>query len=120
MMFIEQQPIEPDITVLRVQGRITAGRDSQELEWKVEDLLNTGGKRIVLDIAGVTYLDSTGLGIIVTCGGKLKKTGGELRISGATGTVAKTLVLCKVPEIIPVFATLEQAASSFDMAAGAA
>ena len=120
MMTIEQRTIDPGVTVLQVQGRISLGRDSQELEWKVDDLLKAQAKRIVLDLAGVTFLDSTGVGIIAMCGGKLKKTGGALRISGPTGIVANTLALCKISEIVPVFATLEQAASSFGMAAGAA
>lgn len=120
MMTIELRTIDPDVTVLQVQGRISLGRDSQELEWKVDDLLKARAKRVVFDLAGVSYLDSTGIGIIVMCAGKLKDSGGDLRISGAAGNVAHTLELCRVTDIVPMFATLEQAASSFGMAAGAA
>lgn len=120
MMTIEQRTIAPDVTVLQVQGRISLGRDSQELEWKVDDLLKADAKRIVFDLSGVTFLDSTGIGIIVMCGGKLKKSGGELRIAGPAGNVAHTLQLCKISEIVPVYPTLDAAAASFGLAAGAA
>ncbi len=117
MIAIEQRTIEPGITVLQVQGRIVLGRVSQELEWKIDELVKAQAKRVILDLAGVSFLDSTGVGILVMCAGKLKDSGGSLRISGAAGVVAHTLELCRVNEIVPLFASLEQAASSFRTAA---
>jgi anti-anti-sigma factor len=116
MMTIEQRTMEPGVTVLQVQGRISMGRDSQELEWKIDDLLKAQATRVIFDLAGVNYVDSTGIGIIVMCAGKLKDSGGNLRISGAAGNVAHTLELCRVTDIVPIFSTLEQAASSFPQA----
>jgi anti-sigma B factor antagonist len=116
MMTIEQLTMDPDVTVLQVQGRISMGRDAQELEWKVDDLLKAQAKHVVLDLTGVNYLDSTGIGIIVMCAGKLKDSGGKMSISGPVGTVAHTLELCRVTDIVPIFATLELAASSFAQA----
>ena len=118
MMSIEQSHIEPDITVLHIQGKITAGHSSRELAAKVDELVQAGVKRVIFDLTEAAYLDSSGLGIIVLFGGKLKQSAGELRIAGPKGPVATTLTLSKVCEIIPVFATLEQA--SFERTAGAA
>jgi anti-sigma B factor antagonist len=120
MMSIEQRLIEPDITVLQLQGKITAGHHSRELAIKIDELLQAGAMRVVLDLTEAAYLDSTGLGIFVMYGGKLKKDGGGLRIAGARGPVATTLGLCKIAEIIPMFATVDQAADSFGLTAGAA
>jgi anti-anti-sigma factor len=120
MMSIEQSVIPPDITVIQIEGKITAGHHTQELARKIDELLESGVKRVIFDLRDATYLDSTGLGVIVMYGGKVKKNGGELRITGARGPVASTLSLCKVSEIIPLFATTEEAAASFGIAAGAA
>lgn len=120
MMTIEQRNMDSGITVLQVQGRISLGRDSQELEWKVDDLVKSQSKHVVFDLAGVNYLDSTGIGIIIMCAGKLKDSGGQLRISGAVGNVAHTLGLCRVNDIVPLFPTVEEAASSFAKSTGAA
>jgi len=120
MMSIEQRLFSPDITVIQIGGRITAGHHTQELARKIDDLLQSGLKRVIFDLHEATYLDSTGLGMIVMYGGKVRKNGGELRIAGAQGPVASTLSLCKVSEIIPLFATNEEAAASFGIAAGAA
>lgn len=120
MMSIEQRSIEPGITVLHVQGKITAGHHARELAIKIDELVQSGARHVVFDVTDTTYIDSTGLGMIVMFGGKLKRNAGALRIVGATGLVANTLTLCKVPEIIPCYPTLEQATASFGLAAGAA
>jgi anti-sigma B factor antagonist len=112
--------MDPGVNVLEVQGRITLGRCCQELEWTVDELLKTQAKRVVIDLAGVNYLDSTGIGIIVMCAGKVRDSGGALRISGACGKVYETLGLCRVPEIVPLFPSLQEAASSFPAAAESA
>ena len=118
MMTIEQTRIEPDIIVLHLQGKISAGHSSRELAAKVDELVQAGAKRVIFDLTDATYLDSSGLGIVVLFGGKLKQAGGELRLAGPKGPVATTLTLSKVSEIISVFDTLEQA--SFGRTAGAA
>ncbi len=120
MMSIEQRRLESGIAVLHIQGKIIAGHASRELAAKIDELLQSGESRVIFDLTGATFLDSTGLGMIVMFGGKLKRNSGELRIAGATGPVANTLTLCKVSEIIPCFAAVDQAAASFGIAAGAA
>lgn len=118
MMSIEQSQVEPDIVVLHIHGKISAGHSSRELAAKVDELVQAGVKRVIFDLTEATYLDSSGLGIVVLFGGKLKQSGGELRIAGATGPVHTTLKVSKVSEIVSVFETLQQA--SFGLSAGAA
>lgn len=120
MMSIEQRTIPGDITVVHISGKITAGHHTQELARTIDGLMQSSARRVLFDLSEATYLDSTGLGIMVMYGGKQRKDGGELRICGARGPVAGTLVLCKVAEIIPCFTTLEEATKSFGLTAGAA
>ena len=120
MLTFELRTMDSGVSVLVVHGRISLGRSAQELEWKVDDLLKAQSKRVIFDIAGVDYLDSTGVGILVMCAGKLKDAGGSLRISGASGNVAHTLGLCRVTDIVPMFPSVDEAESSFSSAAGTA
>ncbi len=120
MMSIEQHSLDSGITVLQVQGKISAGHHARELAARIDELVQSGVRHVIFDLTNTSYIDSTGLGMIVMFGGKLKKNAGALRIVGATGLVANTLTLCKVSEIIPCFPTLEQATTSFGLAAGAA
>lgn len=120
MLNIAQRTTNSGATVLEIQGRITLGRDAQELQWKLDELLGGNTKRLIMDLAGVNVLDSTGIGIIVMGAGKLKETGGSMRIAGAAGMVAHTLQLCRVADIVPMFDSVEAASVSFGQAAGQA
>jgi anti-anti-sigma factor len=87
ILTIERFQISPDITVLEMTGRIIMGNTSRDVELKVTELLREKTKRIIFDLKGITMVDSTGVGILFVCQGRIKKEGGELRIAGATGLV---------------------------------
>jgi anti-sigma B factor antagonist len=113
LLTIRKKLIDPDIALLEISGRITLGRECQQVEWQVEDLLREKQTKVVLDLSGVNQIDSTGVGILVLCSGKMQKSGGELRIAGAAGMVIEVLRLAKVDHIIQFFQTTEAAAESF-------
>ena len=104
LLNIEKRRASADVTVLALVGRLTLGRECQELEWQVEDLLKNQEKKIILDFSELSYLDSTGVGILVMCSGKVKQAGGELRVVGAQGVVEQTLKMTRVDEIVPLYA----------------
>lgn len=95
--------------VLEMSGRITLGRDCQQIESDVEALIRGKQTRIVFDLSKVKYMDSSGVGIMVMCSGKVKEAGGELRLAGATGVVQQTLKLTRMDAIVPTHATVEEA-----------
>jgi len=102
-----------DIVVLEMTGRITLGRDCQQIESDVDELVGGKQARIVFDLSKVKYMDSSGVGIMVMCSGKVREAGGELRIAGATGVVEQTLKLTRTSMIVPTFATLAEALAGF-------
>jgi anti-sigma B factor antagonist len=102
-----------NIVVLEMAGRITLGRDCQQIESDVDELLRGKQARIVFDLSRVKYMDSSGVGIMVMCSGKVREAGGELRIAGATGVVEQTLLLTRTSVIVPTFATLAEALAGF-------
>ena len=120
MLIIKERTIDPEVTVLEATGRITLGRNAQELEWKINDLLQRPPVRIVLDLSNVDHLDSTGIGIIVMAAGRANGRGGFLRIAGAKGAVEHTLQLCKVSDMVPFHADAAQAAAAIGAVAGKA
>jgi anti-sigma B factor antagonist len=108
-----------NIVVLEMTGRITLGRDCQQIEADVDELVRSRQTRIVFDLAKVKYMDSSGVGIMVMCSGKVKAGGGELRLAGATGVVDQTLKLTRMNLIVPMYATLAEALEGFSEAARA-
>ena len=119
MLEIRRKHIEPDIFVLHPVGRITMGRPCQEVEWVVDELIRGNIRKLILDLSEVDRVDSTGLGMIVTTSGKLKKAGGELRVVGAKGMVHDMAHTANIHRIIPFHETLEQAVQAFSPAPGA-
>jgi anti-anti-sigma factor len=102
---IQRRLIEPDTVVVEIVGRIVFGSECQQIEWLIADLLSENRKKIIFDISGVSHIDSTGVGIIVMCLGKLKKAGGDLRVAGAKGIVEAVLKMTKVDSIISLYPT---------------
>jgi anti-sigma B factor antagonist len=106
---IQRRRVGADVIVLGLAGRITLGLECQEVEWQVEDLLKEHEKKIIFDFSELKYLDSTGVGILVMCSGKVKQAGGELRVVGAQGIVEQTLKMTRVDQIVSLHATVEAA-----------
>lgn len=113
MLQIRKEAVAPDIVVLHLTGRIAMGRPCQEIEWQVDELIREKTPKLILDLSEVQRVDSTGFGTIVTCSGKLKKAGGELRVAGAKGIVDDIAHTSNIPRIVPFHATVEEAARSF-------
>jgi|SRR5271163_4728143 len=113
ILTIERKNILPDITVLEMTGRITLGNNSREVEMQLAQILNAQAKKIIFDLQGVSMMDSTGIGILVVCQGKVAQAGGQLRIAGATGVVDEILRMTSVQKLVPTFPTVAEAANDF-------
>jgi anti-sigma B factor antagonist len=112
MLDIQTKELPPDIVVLEITGRITIGRECKQLEWAVDSLVREKQqKKIIFDLSGVTHIDSTGIGIIVTSAGQVKQAGGELRLAGANKHVEQVLKLTSVEKLVSSYPTLAEAAS---------
>ena len=116
ILSIERKNVEPDVAVLEMTGRVTMGSDSQKIEWGLAELLKENHKKVVFDLTGVSFLDSSGVGILVMCHARLKKAGGALRIAGAQGMVEETLNITNVNKIVHCCATAAEAAEGFQLA----
>lgn len=113
MFEIHKKHVEPDVLVVQPVGRITMGRPSQEIEWLIDELVRGDIRKLVIDLAGVDRVDSTGIGVLVTSSAKLKKAGGEMRISGVKGMVHDMMYTANINRIIGFYDTMEEAAASF-------
>src|SRR5678809_592430 len=73
-----------DVTVLDMSGKITIGEGSVALRTAVRRLLEEGKKRILLNLAGVSYIDSSGIGELVSSYTAINKEGGQLKLLNLT------------------------------------
>ena len=106
---LERSDLESGIVVLAPAGTLTMGNQLQRLEWIVEELAAKNQNRAVLDMAKVTYLDSSAIGVIIACSTKLKKAGGQLRLSGVTERVFQILQMTGIDTVIALDADRDAA-----------
>jgi anti-anti-sigma factor len=113
ILTIDRERIGQDIALLRLNGRIVLGKDSQHVEWNLAHVLEENCKKVILDLEHVTLLDSTGMGILVQCHNKVKQAGGQLRIAGANGIVKETLRRSAVDKLIHTYPNVTEASRGF-------
>jgi anti-sigma B factor antagonist len=84
------------VTVLDLKGRMTLGEGDKLLKDKIDSLLRQGEKQIVLNLEGVTYIDSAGLGEIVRAYTTVSRQGGSLKLLNLTKRIQDLLAITKL------------------------
>jgi anti-sigma B factor antagonist len=107
-----------DILVLNCDGRIVFGEESAELRDSVKALI-AQNKKIVLNLGGVSYIDSGGLGTLVALYTTAHNSGGSIKLSNLTQRVGDLLQVTKLLTIFEVYDTEEGAIQSFRKGAAA-
>ena len=90
------------VTVVDVSGRITLGEGSSTLRETVRDLLNRGEKKILLNLGDVTYIDSSGIGELVSGCTTVTNQGGQLKLLSLTKKVHDLLQITKLYTVFDV------------------
>lgn len=100
-------------TVVDISGRITLGEGSAALRSIVRQLLDHGRKHIILNLADVQYIDSSGIGELVSSFTTVKKEGGELKLLNLTKKIHDLLLITKLFTVFDVHTDERKAVSSF-------
>jgi anti-sigma B factor antagonist len=106
---IQKREVEPGTVVVEISGRIALGRESRKIEPEVADAIESGARKIILDLSGVTHIDSTGIGIMAYCFGKATQGGAELRISGAKESVFSVFQITRLVHAVPFYPDVDSA-----------
>jgi anti-sigma B factor antagonist len=108
-----------DTRIVECSGRIVLGDESANFRDLVKDLL-TKCKQIVLDLGGVTYIDSIGLGVLVGLLISAQKAGGNIKLANLKPRLIDVLGVTKLMTLFETFNRAEDAAQSFNPGAGEA
>jgi len=109
---IEQRTVE-GITILDLKGRLIVGDGVAALREAVRALAQAGHVNIILNLHGVDYIDSTGLGSLVVCFTSLQRAGGALKILNLSKRNIELLVLTKLSTVFEIFNDEQDAINSF-------
>ncbi len=108
----EQNTLESGVLVIALSGTMTMGNQLQRFEWMIEELTKNNQNKIVFDMSKITYLDSSGIGVLVKCSALIRNSGGKLRLAGLNDRVLATLKLVGLDEVLPINPTMEEAISA--------
>jgi anti-sigma B factor antagonist len=101
------------IIILDLDGRITVGDESSKLRDKLRELASGGHTNIILNLRGVDYIDSTGLGALVIGFTSLRKAGGKLTLLNASRRNIELLVFTKLATVFEIFNDEQEAVNSY-------
>jgi anti-sigma B factor antagonist len=102
-----------DVTILDMSGKITIGEGSVALRTAIRRLLEEGKKKILLNLAGVGYIDSSGIGELVSSYTAINKDGGQLKLLNLTQKLQDLLTITKLLTVFDVYESEAEALESF-------
>jgi len=106
---ITQTEAGPDKVVVTLEGKLMLGPEGEEIPAMVERFLQQGKKTIIFDLAGLTMIDSTGIGRFIASYNKIVAAGGEMRMAGATGHLFQSFHVSLLDQVFPFYPTVEEA-----------
>lgn len=101
-----------DVTLIEVEGQLIVG-NRQELKQQVLEQLEDGDQKFVIDFAETGYIDSSGLGVLVSLSKKIREQGGELRLSSLNEDLRTLFELTKLDTLFRIADDKAQALEGF-------
>lgn len=95
-------------SVVKVEGEVDLF-NSQDLKSDVENLINSGKVKLILDMTKVSYIDSSGLGILVGINKRARMRGGFLRLAALPPDIKHLFEMTKLDKIFDIYPTVERA-----------
>jgi len=102
-----------DVTILDMSGSVRIGEGSIAMRDAVRRLVNDGKRKVLLNLGGVNYMDSSGVGELIANYTTLKREGGQLKLLNLTDKIQSLLVITKLLTVFDAYDNEAEALSSF-------
>ncbi len=100
--------------VITLKGNVMGGPEAQEFHDLLGNFLDESKSNIIIDLGSVKFMNSTGLGMLISGYTSVKNKGGVLKLANATDKINSLLVITKLITIFENFGSVDEAAESFD------
>jgi anti-anti-sigma factor len=100
---------QEDVTVVALEGNLMGGPDATSLNSQIHELIEQGQVRIVIDLSGVDFMNSSGLGLLLGTTSAVRNSGGALAIANASEKVETIIKIAKLGSVLDTHASLEEA-----------
>ena len=106
---ITHREVDSGVILIQLAGRLMLGKESQQMETLVMELLAKGHRKFIFDLAGLTHIDSTGIGRFIFSLNKVMQAGGKMMMAGATGHIREGFKVTRLDTGFKFFDTVEAA-----------
>ena len=107
-----KEKIESHVAILSLSGKMMGGPETTQLHDKVRGLINDKITKVVIDLKGVKWINSSGLGILMATHTTLKNAGGELKLANVTEKVESLLMITQLMRIFDTYESIDRALAS--------
>ena len=101
------------VAIIKLEGKVMGGDDATMFHGKVHEYVNNGFKKVVVDLAKVEWMNSVGMGMLISALTTLKGNDGQLRIANATDRIHSLLTITQLVRIFDTYDSVEEAIESF-------
>src|ERR1035437_4151495 len=102
-----------EAVVIELKGNVMGGDDTKEFNELLHKLIDEGKKNVIVDLSDVKFMNSSGIGMLISGLTTMKKAEGSMKLSGATDKIESLLVITKLITIFETFDDIEKAIASF-------
>jgi anti-sigma B factor antagonist len=111
-MDIKERVVE-GVSVLDISGKIVLGEGDLQIKDRIKDLLSDGQRRILLNLGDVSYIDSAGLGALISGYTTVKREGGQLKLVNLTKRIKDLLAITKLITVFDTYENEKEATDSY-------
>jgi anti-sigma B factor antagonist len=104
---------ESGIGLIELSGSIVGGDETVELRQAIAGFVDRGYQKLLLDLSDVTYLNSSGIGVLVSAHATYTRRGWQIKVAGLGASIKNIFVITKLTLVFDVFDTREEAIKSF-------
>jgi anti-sigma B factor antagonist len=101
------------VTVISLKGNLLGGPDAAALNTRLHEVVASGGRYVVVDLAGVEFMNSSGLGLLIGGATTMKTAGGALKLAAASPKVAAIFTMTRLGPVFELHPSVDAAVASF-------
>ena len=105
--------VQNDIVILEPKGKIMGGPDASLLHDRLHDYIEQDKKKVIIDLSKVDWMNSTGLGILISGLTTIRNNNGELKLANLTKKVQSLLTITKLVSVFEAYDSIDEAIESF-------
>jgi anti-sigma B factor antagonist len=104
---------EGGVTLITLSGKLMGGPDAEAVRDLIKGSLDTGSKKVLIDLGDVSWVNSTGLGILIASHVTVTNAGGSIKLSRVSKRIHQIFMVTKLHTVFDTYESVEQALASF-------